>query len=396
MNETYSINKAALEYIHSFMENNGQDFLFHNYDYVVDVVNTFKEISKNSGLDKKETEIARLVAAFKDVGIVNSEDPSLDNQTIIESFFNEVNLSPENREHFNQLMDFARSKRSPENKLEAALIDSVNIQLAYPGGLEKLNLLRLERESLYHQTYDDLKWLEICKRYFIRHTFSTRYAKEKFGNQRYKNFLEIDRLLYKIKSDREKQNKSSVFEGTDGSLSFKESEDLFKIAFRNYVDLVSVADRKAGLMINVNSIIISVVIAFALRHVDTHPMIIVPTIVILIVALATIYLAIQASRPQEKMQNDPLINGDEVFFFGSFDRVDNHFIKMPWGQYKNSLQNLVNGTKGEIIQQITEETFIVRKVLAQKFRYISMAFKIFSFGLMATILSFLVFYLLSV
>ena len=149
-------------------------------------------------------------------------------------------------------------------------------------------------------------------------------------------------------------------------------------------------------MINVNSIIISVVIAFALRHVDTHPMIIVPTIVILIVALATVYFAIQASRPQEKLQHDPLLKGDDVFFFGSFDRVDNRFIKMPWDQYKNSLQNLVNGNKGEILQQITEETFIVRKILAQKFRYISIAFKIFSFGLIATILSFLVFYILSV
>jgi len=69
---------------------------------------------------------------------------------------------------------------------------------------------------------------------------------------------------------------------------------------------------------------------------------------------------------------------------------------MPWDQYKNSLQNLVNGNKGEILQQITEETFIVRKILAQKFRYISIAFKIFSFGLIATILSFLVFYILSV
>src|SRR6185369_1246877 len=133
MNETYSINKAALEYIHSFMENNGQDFLFHNYDYVVDVVNTFKEISKNAGLDKKETEIARLVSAFKDVGIVNSEDPALDNQTIIENFLDEIKLSPEDRQHFNQLMDFVRSNRNPGNKLEAVLKDSLNIQLAYPG-----------------------------------------------------------------------------------------------------------------------------------------------------------------------------------------------------------------------------------------------------------------------
>ena len=39
-------------------------------------------------------------------------------------------------------------------------------------------------------------------------------------------------------------------------LSYREKADLFKLVFRNYLSLISVADRKAGLLIHVNSILI--------------------------------------------------------------------------------------------------------------------------------------------
>ena len=396
MKETQSLHKAALEYIYSFMDKNGESFLFHNYSFIIQAQDALKEISKNESIPKEQLEIPRLVIAFKEVGIVNSDDPSLNNQAIIDNFFEEVGFSSEQTEQFNQLMDFVRGNRVPKNRIEILLRDSLNIYLAYPDTLEKLNLLRLERELLYHQTYDDLQWLEICKRYFITHDFLTSYAKQKYGGQRYKNFVELDRLLYKMRMDKQKQAKSNVLESTEDHLSFKEAEDLFKIAFRNYVDLVSVADRKAGLMLNVNSIIVSVVIAFTLRRMDTHPLFLIPTITILVAALATIYFAILASKPQEKTQHDPELHEGGVFFFGSFDRIDNDFIKIKWDQYKNSLQNLVNGNRGQVIDQITQETFIVRKILAQKFRYISIAYKIFQFGLILTIIGFVAFYLLSI
>src|ERR1700751_1194288 len=100
MEETQSLNKAALKYIHSFLDRNGKNFPFHSYDYVLDTVNAFKEISKNSGLAKRDTEIARLVVAFKDVGVVNSEDLELDNQSIIDKFLSGIGLLPEDLERF--------------------------------------------------------------------------------------------------------------------------------------------------------------------------------------------------------------------------------------------------------------------------------------------------------
>jgi hypothetical protein len=179
----------------------------------------------------------------------------------------------------------------------------------------------------------------------------------------------------------------------DDELNFKETEDLFKIAFRNYAALVTVADRKAALMIQINSIIVSVIFALAIKQVSTYPLFLIPLIITLVIASIAIFLAILASKPQEGVQNKTGLNREEVFFFGSFDRIDNDFMKTTWADYKISMQNIANGDKGEVMKQITQETFTVRKVLAQKFKYIALSYKVFTYGLMVATVSFVVCYL---
>ena len=191
-----------------------------------------------------------------------------------------------------------------------------------------------------------------------------------------------------------KKKKSIHLENTDKQLGFKEMEEHFKSAFRNYVDLISAADHKAALMIQVNSIIVSVIIAFSFGHTDTLSLFLIPTVILLLVALTTIYFALRASKPLDKIQKDIGLDNNETFFFGSFDRVDNCFIKMKWQDYKKNLLDFVNGNRAGIMNLIIEETFIARKVLALKFRYISLAYKVFRYGLIVTIISFLVFYII--
>ena len=193
-----------------------------------------------------------------------------------------------------------------------------------------------------------------------------------------------------------KNNKNAFLEFSEGELSFKEIEDLIKTALRNYASLISAADQKAALMIQVNSIIASIVIAFTLRHIDSNPLFVIPFILMLIVTIATIILAIMGSQPQAKIQGEARGNYREIFFFGSFDRIDDDFMKVKWDDYKAGLQQLVNGGKKEMLHHIAEETFMVRKILAQKFKYVAYSFRVFKYGLSITLLAFLILYIISV
>src|SRR4030095_11681238 len=99
-----SLTKKALDYIYHFFEQKGGDFLFHDFEHVQMMLEVFKTIAKNERLKKYDIEIAKLVVAFKDVGIVDKGKPELDNQLIIDNFLSSVDLTSEQLEEFIYLM----------------------------------------------------------------------------------------------------------------------------------------------------------------------------------------------------------------------------------------------------------------------------------------------------
>jgi len=173
-------------------------------------------------------------------------------------------------------------------------------------------------------------------------------------------------------------------------LSGKESEDLFKIAFRNYLNLVTLADRKAGLLIQVNSIIASVIIGFIIKGPKDYvsknsTLLTIPVAIILVTAAVTIFLGILASKPLEKKflsQTDK-----EPFFFGSFDRLDPNFKNVTWEKYSRDIDELFRSDKKNVFDELIKESFQVRKVLAKKFGYLSLAYKIFFSGFLAAVVT---------
>jgi ABC-type multidrug transport system fused ATPase/permease subunit len=241
----------------------------------------------------------------------------------------------------------------------------------------------------------ELTYLEYFKSLFIQIRYYTPYATEKYSKMKKKNqeFLEhrIENLSEEKKDKKEKKEKGKSSTDELVLLSNKETEDLFKIAFRNYNHLISVADSKASLLINVNSIIISVMIAFVLGKIDKLFFILWPTIILLAVCLGTILLAILASRPQSNsfLENRSSLSYQR-FFFGSFDLVDPEFNRVEWDEYYKHLVELFSNQKDRVYMEIYKESFNVRKVLVRKFNYLSKAYWVFLFGLLISVIAFVI------
>jgi len=171
-------------------------------------------------------------------------------------------------------------------------------------------------------------------------------------------------------------------------LSDKGNEQLFKIAFRNYIDLIGLADRKAGLLIQVNSIIISIVFGFIIKKEEVSYSEYIPTGIILIGSLITIFFSVLASKPRAK--SIAVNTSDrEQFFFGSFDRLDPYFKNVSWEKYANDITGFFKGDKKLVFEELIKESFDVRKVLSKKFVYLSIAYKVFFSGLLMGLLSFM-------
>lgn len=170
----------------------------------------------------------------------------------------------------------------------------------------------------------------------------------------------------------------------------KVSEDLFKIAFRNYLHLIDIADKKAALLIQVNSIIASIVMGFVAKKIEDVHMLIIPSAGIIIVAGFTILYGILASKPLGKGFLKDVQYEKQPFFFGSFDKLDPDFRYAPFEQYCADMNELFHGDKQLLFDELIKESFQVRKVLSKKFNYLNIAYKIFFVGIVFVILTFLI------
>ena len=382
--------KKATEFIFPFYAKFGDIFLFHSYAFATEKVKACKEIGKAEDVGKEELLPGLLAVVFIDVGLPDAEDQDFNNRKIVERFVQEKLLPPNIEKPFQDYLQFLRVPRLPQSTVEEILLDGMNAYLGLPDTIERADLLRIETEKAKHLVYTEEEWNEILRKKFVDNPFYTKYARESYGDQRHRNFYELKRRIWRFEEEAARKKNSPQIDLSGNLLSNREREDLFKIAFRNYLALISVADRKAGLLTHICSIIVSVIIAYNVNHVDLKPLYVIPVGIILISSVITIMYSILASRPQEDAYDAKAFDNSESFFFGSFDRVDRDFPKVSLKAYTSNVDSIFKGDKGEAFRQITEESFQVRRVLSRKFRFLAIAYKVFLAGLILAISTFLI------
>src|SRR5699024_8620163 len=165
----------------------------------------------------------------------------------------------------------------------------------------------------------------------------------------------------------------------------KSVETMFKIASNNNQRMSKLADYKARNMITVNSIILSAVISLLLRHIKEQDFLTIPTIIILTVCLLTLVFSILATRPSlpqgefEKSDlDDRKVN---LLFFGNF-------YKMNLPDYHEGMQKLMDDQEF-IYDSLIKDVYSQGVVLGRKYKLLRMAYNIFMFGLILSVLAFI-------
>lgn len=378
--------KSTLAYAYAFSEAHADVFAYHDFRFIEETVLLSREIAKGEDLSKGDYENGLVAIILSNLGAEDCPDKLIDNGYLVETFLNENNIDEKQKTEILYYLQFLRSNKTPLSTIEKVVRDGKDIHLGQPDALERLSLLKLEYERLNKTTYNELEWLVKCKEYFITHSFDTRYANQHFGNTRSKNYIELEKRIDKLRVDALKEKKN-IDKGEGNILSGKENEDLFKIAFRNYLNLIALADRKAGLLMQVNSILLPVVIALVLRKLPEDISFAFPTIPLLIGSAITIFYSILASKPLERKSHADKTE-KEQFFFGSFDRLDPDFKKVTWEKYSADMVDFFGGDKSFVFQDLIRESFEVRKVLSKKFGYLAIAYKVFFAGLLLSIIGF--------
>jgi predicted metal-dependent HD superfamily phosphohydrolase len=163
-------------------------------------------------------------------------------------------------------------------------------------------------------------------------------------------------------------------------------DTVFRITSNNNQRLSTQADSKAHILIQVNSIIISVLLSLLLRKIEDHTNLEIPAIILLSVNLVTIIFSILATRPQ--IPTGTFSKADlqqkkvNLLFFGNFYR-------MNLEEYAAGMLQMMDD-KDFLYGSLIRDVYNQGIVLGRKYRWLRMSYNVFMYGLIASVLAFVI------
>ena len=163
-------------------------------------------------------------------------------------------------------------------------------------------------------------------------------------------------------------------------------DTVFRITSNNNQRLSTQADSKAHILIQVNSIIISVLLSLLLRKIEDHTNLEIPAIILLSVNLVTIIFSILATRPQIPTGTFSRADLEQkkvnLLFFGNFYR-------MNLEEYAAGMLQMMDD-KDFLYGSLIRDVYNQGIVLGRKYRWLRMSYNVFMYGLIASVLAFVI------
>jgi hypothetical protein len=286
----------------------------------------------------------------------------------------------------------------PQTMISKVLCDADLYHLSTKQCEYKSNKLRAEWQMVEHRDMKEEEWLQQNLAFMENHRYKTPYGQEVLQHGKKKNIKKIRKLLDALPNVQKEDDLEeeviklrSKLEKAKAQKPDRGIETMFRTTSSNHIMLSEMADNKANILITINSIILSVVVSVLVRKLEENPKLMVPTIMLVITCLTTTVFAILATRPNVtsgRFTRDDVKNKrTNLLFFGNF-----HNMKV--NDYEWSMKEMMKDSEylyGSMIKDI----YFLGKVLGRKYRRLRVAYNIFMFGFVVSILSFVVAFMMS-
>lgn len=171
----------------------------------------------------------------------------------------------------------------------------------------------------------------------------------------------------------------------------RRDSDIFRISYRNHIELGAIADLKATVMISINAIIISIMIASITVQISSSSVLLLPGAIILITCMISLIYSVMAARPRlgiGKANSDEVRSkGSNILFFDNFD-------DMHPEDYVTGMKELLSDSES-LNNMIGKDLHSLGVILSKKFRLLRTSYSIFMAGLIISVCSLLLIYLLT-
>ena len=367
---------------------------FHNFNHTKEVAAAAREIGEHSELSEDELESVLVAAWLHDIGYVNgSQNHEEEAAKKAKELLNQWGASSKKTHEIVEAILSTQVPQKPKSLISNVLCDADLFHLATESCEEKSNALREEWRLLEKKELSDEDWNRANLEFMEGHTYHTPYGQTILQKGKKKNIKKLRKLVkgefstkdYRALEEeivklRSKLDKASLLKPDRGI------ETMFRTTSTNHVMLSQMVDNKANILITINSIILSIVVSVLIRKLEENSDLIIPTILLVVVCLATIVFAILATRPtvtSGRFTREDIKNKQtNLLFFGNF-----HGMNIE--DYEWSMKEMMKDADylyGSMIKDI----YYLGRVLGRKYRRLRIAYNIFMFGFVISVISFVV------
>ncbi len=393
MKNANPIIKSAEEYVFNlFKEKLPPDHVYHNFKHTFQTVKACKGLANEYNLTSRDFEILLLAAIFHDTGYIETyqghEEISVKN-------FNEFIKGDYPLEDIKKVEELILSTRAgtvPDGTLQEILHDADYINIGKKSFFQRAELLRIEWERLLNKTYTDMEWAEIQLNFLISTSFVTEEAMMKLDDQREVNIRLQREKIETLRVEKEKLD--FKLEKNNPNKAIKEGrgiETLYRSVYENHINLSQIADNKAGIMISINTIIVSLVITlfgsgytFSGQNEFGSLRFVIPMAVLLITSLLAVVFAILSSRPNvtTKEKYELSKKDSSILFFGNFSQLQ---VREFVGRI-----NELKEQRNELYDSMSVDIYHLGSVLVKKYRLLSWSYNVFMSGLVLCAVAFII------
>lgn len=381
------LTKAEVYIRHWYQREIPNAFVFHNFHHTQSIVNAVQRLAKREKLPPVQVEAISLAAWFQYAGLAIGEDNFCEHSAqIAEVFLREEKYDQELRE---QVIALIRNRDRPVSLSEQIFYDATHLYLAEKDFFTMTKLLRVEREELSGESFTEKAWAEYLLNLLLHHNYYTPWVQKKYGRRK------LDHLASQKKKGLKAREKT--LKKKTGKYIGRGVDTLYRTGFRNHINLSQIADGKANMMISINTIVLSILIAVSgagLSFVDRFFLkdfyYILPVIILIVSSLIALIFAVFSAKPTitaNKLQKVSSLPPDvSMLYFGNFLQME----KEDFVEYLDRLKTDQN----RLYDDLARDLYNLGLVLQKKYRLLSISYNIFVGGLVFSVVAFLIVYLL--
>jgi len=367
------------------------EYRFHNYNHAVNIVNNVNEIADGMRVSDHDRQILLTAAWFHDIGYIwQIENHETAGAAVARSFLSENGIDEEDIEKVQACILSTKYPPNPTSVLEQIICDADLMHLGQKDFFDQTALLRDEWSLTRNHNYSDEEWHALNVDFVTNHVFHTKYCRKKLADKKAKNLKTVSKFLKEERNKNNADHNDAVSSLTKSDKPIEKLklqrgvETFFKTASNNHMRLSSMADSKAHILLSISSIIISLIISLLTKRLEQSPYLVLPAALLLCVCLTTVVFAVLTTKPKlskGKFTKEQVGNREaNLMFFGNFHGMD--LKTYHWG-----VREMMNDTE-YLYSSMTRDIYFLGKVLAVKYRYLNIGYRVFMFGLVASVVAF--------